>query len=88
MQAPPQSKTGTTRLGNHGFTLIEMIVVTALISIMLVVAIPRLQGGLFSDGGDDTARWIIATVRGLKEKRWSKTKPTCSRCRQTSSGSG
>ena len=55
-------------MGNRGFTLIEMIVVTALISIMLVVAIPRLEGGLFSDGSDETARWIIATVRGLKEK--------------------
>jgi Tfp pilus assembly protein FimT len=45
-----------------------MVVVTALISIMLMVAIPRLEGGLFSDGSDDTARWVIATVRGLKEK--------------------
>jgi len=45
-----------------------MIVVTALISIMLVVALPRLDGGLFSDGSDDTARWIITTVRRLKEK--------------------
>ena len=55
-------------MGNRGFTLIELIVVTALISIMLVVAIPRLEGGLFSDGSDETARWIIANVRNLKEK--------------------
>jgi general secretion pathway protein H len=61
-------KIGTTLLGNRGFTLIEMIVVIALISIMLMVAIPRLEGGLFSDGGDETARWIIANVRDLKEK--------------------
>jgi general secretion pathway protein H len=54
--------------GNRAFTLVEMIVVTALISIMLVVAIPRLDVGLFSDGGDETARWIIANVRQLKEK--------------------
>ncbi|BBO67442.1 hypothetical protein DSCA_13720 [Desulfosarcina alkanivorans] len=53
--------------GDRAFTLVEMIVVTALISIMLVVAIPRLDGGLFSDGGDETARWIIANVRRLKE---------------------
>jgi hypothetical protein len=45
-----------------------MIVVTALISIMLVVAIPRLDGGPFSDGTDETARWMIANVRNLKEK--------------------
>ena len=55
-------------LDNRAFTLIEMIVVTALISIMLAVAIPRLEGGLFSDGGDETARWIIANVNRLKEK--------------------
>jgi prepilin-type N-terminal cleavage/methylation domain-containing protein len=67
-QAPPDNTTGTTLLGNRGFTLIELIVVTALISIMLVVAIPRLEGGLFSDGSDETARWIIANVRNLKEK--------------------
>ncbi|MFO7713381.1 prepilin-type N-terminal cleavage/methylation domain-containing protein [Desulfosarcina sp.] len=54
---------------NHsGFTLIEMVVVTALISIMLVVAVPRLSVGLFSDGTDETARWIIANCRTLKEK--------------------
>jgi general secretion pathway protein H len=53
---------------NRAFTLVEMIVVTTLISIMLVVAIPRLDGGLFTDGSDETARWIIANVRQLKEK--------------------
>ncbi|MBC2713492.1 MAG: type II secretion system protein [Desulfosarcina sp.] len=58
---------GMTLLGNRAFTLIEMIVVTALISIMLVVAIPRLGGGLFSDGSNETARWIIANVHQLKE---------------------
>ena len=56
------------RSDDHGFTLIEMVVVTALISIMLVVAIPRLDRGLFSDGGDETARWIIANAQNLKEK--------------------
>jgi prepilin-type N-terminal cleavage/methylation domain-containing protein len=67
-QAPAENKTGTILLGIRGFTLIEMIVVITLISIMLVVAIPRLEGGLFSDGSDETARWIIANVRDLKGK--------------------
>lgn len=67
-QSPPGKILGIRLSGNPGFTLIEMIVVTALISIMLVVAIPRLEGGLFSDGTDETARWIIANVRDLKEK--------------------
>lgn len=53
---------------NRGFTLLEMIVVTTLISIMLVVAIPRLHTDMLSDGSDETARWLIANVRQLKEK--------------------
>ena len=67
-QAPPDHLTGTPLPGSRGFTLIELIVVIALISIMLMLAIPRLEGGLFSDGSDETARWIIANVRNLKEK--------------------
>ncbi len=67
-QAVPGHPAGTTLPANRGFTLIELIVVIALISIMLMLAVPRLEGGLFSDGSDETARWIIANVRGLKEK--------------------
>jgi general secretion pathway protein H len=65
---PAEIRTGTFSLTEHGFTLIELIVVTALIAIMLAVAIPRLGQGLFSDDGDQTARWIIVNVRQLKEK--------------------
>ncbi len=68
----PQASAGDKMIlalsGHRAFTLIEMVVVTALISIMLVVAIPRLNGGLFSDGTDETARWIIAAARQLREK--------------------
>jgi prepilin-type N-terminal cleavage/methylation domain-containing protein len=61
-------------LANRAFTLVELVVVTTLIGIMLVVAIPRLGGGLFSDGSDETARWIIAAVRQLKEKAIAEQK--------------
>ena len=67
-QANAGHRPGTPLSGNRAFTLVEMIVVTALISIMLVVAIPRLDGGLFTDGSDETVRWIVANVRQLKEK--------------------
>jgi prepilin-type N-terminal cleavage/methylation domain-containing protein len=67
-QAPIAIRPGAFCLDSRGFTLVEMVVVTALIGIMLVVAIPRLSGGLFSDGSDETARYIIGTVRQLKEK--------------------
>jgi prepilin-type N-terminal cleavage/methylation domain-containing protein len=58
----------------RGFTLIELIVVTALIGIFLAVAVPRLGGGIFSDGADETVRWLIANVRHLKEKAVSDQK--------------
>ncbi len=72
--APAAIKREIIGWGNRGFTLVEMIVVTALISIMLVVAIPRLDGGIFSDGSDETSRWIIAIVRQLKEKAIAEQK--------------
>jgi prepilin-type N-terminal cleavage/methylation domain-containing protein len=61
-------------LNQQAFTLIEMVVVTALISIMLIVAIPRLQGNILSSGGDEAARWIIANVRQAKENAVSHRK--------------
>ncbi len=42
--------------------------VITLMSITLMVTLPRLEGGLFTDGTDETTRWIIANVRGLKQK--------------------
>lgn len=59
---------------DRGFTLIEMVVVTALIAIMLMVAIPRLSGGFFSSDEGKTARWIIATVSQLREKAVTEQK--------------
>lgn len=67
-QTPAAIRKAPPLLNSRAFTLVELIVVTALIGIMLVVAIPRLSGGPFSDGSDETARWIIAAVRQLKEK--------------------
>ncbi len=55
-------------LNSKAFTLIEIIVVAALISIILFVAIPRLDNRLFSSDANETGRWIIANVRHLKEK--------------------
>jgi general secretion pathway protein H len=67
-QKVKQSGMASSIMDNRAFTLIEMIVVTALISIVLVVAIPRLDGGILTDDSDETSRWIIANVRHLKEK--------------------
>jgi len=53
---------------NSGFTLIELMVVIALISIMLMVATPNFSGFLFTDNTNKTARWIMVKVKLLKER--------------------
>lgn len=49
-----------------GFTLIELMVVMLLISIVLAVAIPRFEGGLFQDPTKKLSRWMINAVRHLR----------------------
>jgi general secretion pathway protein H len=53
---------------NQGFTLIELIVVMALISILLFFAIPRLDINIFSNDNRNVSTWILFTVKSLKEK--------------------
>ena len=49
-----------------GFTLIELMVVMLLISIVLAVAIPRFDGGIFQDPEKKMSRWMINSVRNLR----------------------
>jgi prepilin-type N-terminal cleavage/methylation domain-containing protein len=51
-----------------GFTLIEIAVVILLISIMLLVAIPRLPDSPLTDQTRKTKRWLILEVQDLKER--------------------
>jgi len=51
----------------NGFTLIELIVVTALIGIMLSLSIPALRTSLFTDPLKSTARKVIGLVTGVRE---------------------
>lgn len=51
---------------NKGFTLIELIVVLALISVVLFFAIPRFQNSLLSDSKKILTRWVVTTTRALK----------------------
>lgn len=50
-----------------GFTLMELIVVMALLSIMLVFSIPRFHETLFLDKSKTGSRWIMAKIQSLKE---------------------
>jgi prepilin-type N-terminal cleavage/methylation domain-containing protein len=51
----------------RGFTLIEIAVVILLISIMLLVTLPRLPDSPLTDQTRKTKRWIILKVKDLKE---------------------
>ena len=51
-----------------GFTLIELIVVIAIMSIMLVVVVPRFPPSFFTDSTREALSWIILNVRTLKER--------------------
>jgi len=53
---------------NHAFTLIELIVVIAMISIMLSFTIPRLDASFFSNNERKISSWILINVKALKEK--------------------
>ena len=49
-----------------GFTLIELIVVIALLSIMLAFAIPRFEGSMLSNNNKKVTRWFMNQVQILR----------------------
>ena len=50
-----------------GFTLIELIVVMALLGIMIAFSVPRLHGTIFLDDTKKSSRWLISKIQALKE---------------------
>lgn len=57
-----------------GFTLIELIVVMALLSIFIFLTIPQFDDSLLTDNTRKTSRWIIIKVPALKEKAVTERK--------------
>jgi len=51
-----------------GYTLIELVVVMALISIMFFVALPRFQESVLTDQSKKASRWIMTKTRHLKQQ--------------------
>jgi Tfp pilus assembly protein FimT len=51
-----------------GFTLIELIVIVALVSLMLFMAIPRFQDTFLSDERRKMANWIMFSTQSFREK--------------------
>lgn len=57
---------------NHGFTLLELIVVCVLIGIMLTLATPVLKDQVFSDPLKSTLRKFTLLVRATRDKALSE----------------
>jgi prepilin-type N-terminal cleavage/methylation domain-containing protein len=57
-----------------GYTLIELIVVIALLGIMIGFSVPRLHDMLYLDETRKASRWIIGKVHALREAAVQKQK--------------
>ena len=55
-----------TRCG-AGYTLLELIVVMALIGIVFFFAIPRFEGSFLLDDANRGSRWLLAKLQTLRE---------------------
>jgi prepilin-type N-terminal cleavage/methylation domain-containing protein len=53
--------------GRAGYTLLELIVVMALIGIVFFFAIPRFEGSFLLDDANKSARWLLAKLQVLRE---------------------
>lgn len=64
----PSNRQQATHDGQaEGFTLIELIVVLALMGLMLFFSLPRLQNNPFLNDRKQSSRWLISKVQTLKE---------------------
>jgi prepilin-type N-terminal cleavage/methylation domain-containing protein len=65
--SPGNGQRTTDNGHENGFTLLELIVVIALLGIMLVFTVPRFHETLFLDETKTGSRWIIGKIQALKE---------------------
>lgn len=65
-----REKTRISPIGksNRGFSLVELVVVFALIGLMLVFAIPRFQQKLLPEDSRKVARWIMAHTAAARTR--------------------
>jgi prepilin-type N-terminal cleavage/methylation domain-containing protein len=63
-----------SRKTDHGFTLIEIVVVLALVTLLLTVAVPRLAENAFIDPKRKTSLWITKKIHSLKAQSISQAR--------------
>lgn len=51
-----------------GYTLLELIVVMALMGIVFFFAVPRFEGSFFVDDAKQSSRWLIGKLQTLREE--------------------
>lgn len=59
----------------RGFTLIELIVVITLIGVMMFFAVPRLNTNLMTSDSRRVSKWMVLTVKSLKQKSLREQTP-------------
>ena len=64
---PARTRWETICRHSNGYTLIELIVVIALLGIMIMFSVPRFHDTLFLNDTDTVSRWIIGKVQALRE---------------------
>jgi Tfp pilus assembly protein FimT len=52
----------------NGYTLLELIVIMALIGIVFFFTIPRFEASFFLDDAKRSSRWLIAKLQTLREE--------------------
>jgi prepilin-type N-terminal cleavage/methylation domain-containing protein len=55
-------------LRRAGYSLLELIVVMALIGIVFFFAVPRFEGSFFLDDANQSSRWLIGKLQALREE--------------------